>query len=260
MRFGCRYHKQVPHSWHLFPFNFPLHLSPFTLHLQSKSIFGLGLYLQHILATPLISFWFWFFKLLLSFYFPPLSAPGALECALIFNTRKERALNWRCTAKPASISRFTFVVRCFKSASSCVEDRSQSARQEERGTGADREEGGVCRQSGLVLLALTSGHQAAATCCRRRRRCTRLPDCLSPATSPLPTPPSALHPAATAQSIMTFKWEPRCNLCASRRQAANLAAFSWNLARALLFRFIPFVAQRGYNNLVEMYVTCYRYT
>lgn len=220
--------------------------------------------MQHILATPLISFWFWFFKLLLSFYFPlphlpPLSAPGAVECALIFNTRKERARNWRCTAKPASISRFTFVVRCFKSASSCVEDRSQSARQEERGTGADKEEGGVCRQSGLVLLALTSGHQAAATCCRRRRRCTRLPDCLSPATSPLP-PPSPLHPAVTAQSIMTFKWEPRCNLCASRRQAANLAAFSWNLARALLFRFIPFVAQRGYTNLVEMYVTCYRYT
>lgn len=60
------------------PSPFPLHLSPFTLHLQLKSIFGLGLYLQHILATPLISFWFWFFKLLLSFYFssPPPRSPS----------------------------------------------------------------------------------------------------------------------------------------------------------------------------------------
>lgn len=44
---------------------------------------------------------------------------------------------------------------------------------------------------------------------------------------------------------MTFKWEPRCNLCASRRQAANLAAFSWNLARALLFRLYPLWLEEG---------------
>lgn len=183
-----------------------------------QSIFGLGLCLQHTFlqhhsfptdaccspsACP-------------SLRIPRCLLAVALECALISNTRNNtRASEERgaIAAKPASISRFTFVVRCFKSASGRVEDRRQSSQSDGGAVRGCR----VCRQSGFVLLALTSGHQAAAAACPLAAAARACP------TARLPLQPPAAPTAATAQSIMTFKWEPRCNLCASRHQAVGQA-------------------------------------